>query len=55
MAELSAHDLHEKILETLKNGEDPKPFGVKDRTAIANNAMAKQLQSKGLVSLCCEN
>ena len=26
MAELSAHDLHEKILETLKNGEDPKPF-----------------------------
>jgi Ubiquinol-cytochrome C reductase hinge protein len=26
MADLSADELHHKVLETLKNGEDPKPF-----------------------------
>lgn len=26
MAELSADEIHHKVLETLKSGEDPKPF-----------------------------
>ena len=26
MAELSAEEIHHKVLETLKGGEDPKPF-----------------------------